>query len=223
MSVALGRPSGSYDLDEGNTRRSLAAHQNSRRGEAGMSKAAKRGTSHRITRVSFTKSVIKYFSIQAEGMEIDCSQGPPPPGHGKLPWCELGDSWIAKALREAQGENDPYLFKLLVRHLLATIDIYTPPPGVFTPFPKKGTPGRRASSSNEKLYETWESMGCPSMTELARRVYAGSYTRANGIERRKLRERCEKSVIRAMERRARDNDRQVAELQLLAKAGLAKG
>lgn len=115
--------------------------------------------------------------------------------------------------------GDPYLFQLLLRHLLATIHIYDPPPGVFTPFPKKGTPGRRVSSSNEKLYETWKSMGCPSsMTGLARRVYAADYTKASGAERRKLRERCDKAVNRALERRARDNDRRVSEFELRAKA-----
>jgi hypothetical protein len=136
---------------------------------------AKHGTSHCTKRVSFTKSLIKYLSIEAEGEEIDGSRqadfvagAPPPSSRGKLPWCELGDSWIAEALRDAAGEDDPNLFKLLLRYLLATIGIYPPPPGVFTPFPKTGTPGRRVSKFNEKLYATWESMGSPSsMTMLA--------------------------------------------------------
>jgi hypothetical protein len=139
----------------------------------------------------------KYEPVMVNALKLSTVGKP-----GRVPWTQLGNSWLAVRLREATEQCDQHYFKLLIHELLASISIYPPPAGVFTPWPRTGKPGRKTTTENTKIYDLWNAMGCPSPSgnEFAQKAFGRKFTAANGMERKRLRDRCRQTVLRALER-----------------------
>lgn len=71
-----------------------------------------------------------------------------------------------------------------------------PPEGVIAPW--HGNPGRPSKSETKLIYKTWVNLGQPSLfkNEVAKKFYGGQFTKAEGPERRRLRDRCRMAVVR---------------------------
>jgi hypothetical protein len=73
----------------------------------------------------------KYEPLMVNALQVLAVRKP-----GRVPWSQLHNSWFAARLREATLQGDKHYFELLIHELLASIGIYAPPAGVFTPWPR---------------------------------------------------------------------------------------
>jgi hypothetical protein len=114
---------------------------------------------------------------------------------------QLKRTSFSRILKTAGRENSPEAFKEILELLLHLLRVEIPA-GVFTPMRKAGKPGRPISIENVQIYSRWVEMGqpSPSKNDLAQAFYGESFTEANGIGRRKLRDKCRQAVERYLER-----------------------
>jgi hypothetical protein len=115
-------------------------------------------------------------------------------------------------LKAAQTENHPEAFKEILGILIHFLGAEAPK-GVFTPKAKPRKPvGRPISLEGARIYSTWVELGKPStMSLLAKAFYKGLYTKANGPERRRLRNKCGRAVERNLDRQITQLGKQLVE------------
>lgn len=119
---------------------------------------------------------------------------------------QLKHTAFGELLKAAEQENSPEAFKQLLEVLLVFLGA-RPPQGVFTPTRSSGKRGRPITSQTVLIYSTWVSLGRPSLftNQLAAKVFGPSFTKANGIDRRKMRDRCRRALQRYNNRLAKEN------------------
>jgi hypothetical protein len=117
-------------------------------------------------------------------------------------------------LKAAAKENAPAAFKETVEMLLNLLRVKAPK-GVFAPTSGTGKLGRPISTEGERMLSTWIAIGEPSLykNDLAQAVYGARFTAANGIERRKLRDKCRRAVERNRQVVIKRFEMEIAELQ----------
>jgi hypothetical protein len=113
----------------------------------------------------------------------------------------LNELGVGRALRAAESDNSPEAFKKILQVLFIYLGV-SAPNGVFSSKAGVGKPGRPISSESGKVYSTWIRIGEPSIfkMELAQAVYGPVFTAANGVNRRKMRDKCRRAVERHVER-----------------------
>ena len=138
-----------------------------------------------------------------------------PPSQFKAAVNQLKQTAFSRILKTAGGENSPEAFKWILELLIHTLGVETPL-GVFTPMQKAGKPGRPISTESEKIYSWWVEMGQPSpyKNDLAKSFYGRLFNKANGTDRRKLRDKCRQAVDRHLEREIAELEKKLAEQRM---------
>jgi hypothetical protein len=114
---------------------------------------------------------------------------------------QLEKAGFSRLLNAAELEKCPEAFKNILKLLLFFLGVETPK-GVFTKTAKPPSkPGRPISTQRERYYLKWIELGRPSMFKngLAQAIFGAQFTKANAIDRRKLRDRCRHAVERHIE------------------------
>jgi hypothetical protein len=106
---------------------------------------------------------------------------------------ELRQYWLVRLLRAAKKENSPEAYRELLEGWLMKLGA-EPPAGVFLAVRReRGAPRKKSS---EQAYRIWLEHRRPDWSELAYDIYGADYTRADAKQRKKLRDRCRRSVKR---------------------------
>jgi len=113
----------------------------------------------------------------------------------------LNAAGFTPLLKTAQRESNSEAFKEILQILIQSLGVEAPK-GVFTPKPKTGKPGRRISAEGAQIFSKWEKIGEPSPygNALAQAYYGASFTNANGIDRRRMRDKCRNAIDRYLDR-----------------------
>ena len=124
---------------------------------------------------------------------------------------QLKGTAFPRILEAAGRENSPETFKETLLVLLLLMGIKAPA-GVFTTMQELGSPGRPISAESQQIYARWVELGEPSpfKNDLAQAVYGASFTREDGIGRRKLRDKCRQALDRYLDRRIADLQKESA-------------
>jgi hypothetical protein len=103
--------------------------------------------------------------------------------------------WLVRLLQAAVKENSPEAYSSLLRFWLHELGL-DPPAGVF--LPTSGTPGRPRSAKTNEIFLTWIDLDKPllSSRKLAHAIYKQEFTKANSDERKKMIDRCRRTVER---------------------------
>jgi hypothetical protein len=121
---------------------------------------------------------------------------------GAVPWEQLNNSWLAGRLKEASRKGDAQSFGLFLYHLITKMGI-DPPSGVFKSRLqlKPSKLGRPISGERELIFDTWFSLGCPSLykNDLADAVYGKKFRDSDAVERKNLVNKCRRMVERERE------------------------
>jgi hypothetical protein len=127
---------------------------------------------------------------------------------------QLKEAGLNRILEAAKRENSPEAFKEVLEHLLRLMGLKAPT-GVFAPTRIPGRLGRPISSENERIYLKWIESGKTSLfkNDLAMAVYGKEFNKANGIHRRKMRDKCRRAVERHNEREIAELKQETAKLQ----------
>jgi len=110
---------------------------------------------------------------------------------------------FGRLLKAADRENSPEASKQLLQILLIFLGVKATQ-GVL---PSLGKAGRPISNQGAVIHSTWLRLGKPSSStnKLAMEVFGPAFIRANGLERRKMRNQCRQAVRRYMNRLAKEN------------------
>jgi hypothetical protein len=125
----------------------------------------------------------------------------PPMGRFMAAVKQLEQTAFGRILNAAALENCAEAFKETLEMLLLLMHVKAPS-GVFAPTRSPGRIGRPISSQNERIYSKWIESGEPSLfkNDLAQAFYGAAFTKANAIDRRRMRDKCRRAVERNRER-----------------------
>ena len=115
---------------------------------------------------------------------------------------QLKHTAFGDLLKAAKRENSPEAEKQLLTILLLLLGVKNTE-GVL----KLGSGGRPISNQAVVIYSTWLRLGkpSPSTNEFASQVFGPTFTSANGLGRRRMRDQCRQAVRRYVNRLANRN------------------